>query len=257
MNSERVARYGELWEREELILAFELYCRIPFQKTKATNPDVQKLSSLLGRTPASVARKLGNLGAFDPILQSSKITGLVHTSKLDREIWDEFHDNWNELVWQANKLRQQIGQINAETITLKQPKGPSEIFRLTKQRVHQAFFRDAVLSSYNSTCCITGLTINECLIASHIVPWRVTEEYRADPTNGLCLSSTFDRLFDSGLLTITDDYRVRMSKELMRTNNPITKKIICGYDGKPLIKPNRFMPSVERLRWHRFNVFKE
>jgi putative restriction endonuclease len=256
MNSKRVTRYGELWERKELILAFELYCRIPFQKTKANNPDVQKLSILLGRTPASVARKLGNFGAFDPILQDAKIKGLVHTSKLDREIWDEFHDNWNELVWEANKLRQHLSELDAGTTAIKQPKGPSEIFRMTKQRIHQAFFRDAVVSSYNSTCCITGLTINECLIASHIVPWRVAEEYRADPTNGLCLSSTFDRLFDAGLVTITDDYSVQISKGLMQTKNPITQKIICSYHGKPLIKPNRFMPSTERLRWHRLNIFK-
>ena len=35
----------------------------------------------------------------------------------------------------------------------------------------EAFFRDAVLSSYETTCCITGLAIPECLVASHIVPW--------------------------------------------------------------------------------------
>ena len=84
--STHVSRYGDLWTREELILAFDLYCRIPFQKTKASNPEVQKLATLLGRTPASVARKLGNFGAFDPILRDAQITGLVHTGKLDREI---------------------------------------------------------------------------------------------------------------------------------------------------------------------------
>ena len=62
-------KYGEPWTREELILAFDLYCRIPFQKTKANNPDVIQLAELLGRSPASVARKLGNFGSFDPELQ--------------------------------------------------------------------------------------------------------------------------------------------------------------------------------------------
>jgi len=82
------SRYGSLWKREESILAFELYCRIPFQKTKADNPDVKELAVLLGRTPASVARKLGNFGAFDPALQRVQIRGLTHSSKLDRQIWN-------------------------------------------------------------------------------------------------------------------------------------------------------------------------
>ena len=57
-------KYGALWTRQELILAFDLYCRIPFRKTKANNRDVIELAKLLGRSPASVARKLGNFGSF-------------------------------------------------------------------------------------------------------------------------------------------------------------------------------------------------
>jgi putative restriction endonuclease len=60
-----------------LILAFELYCRIPFQRTKATDPRVKKLAGVLGRTPASVARKPGNFGAFDPQLAARNISGWV------------------------------------------------------------------------------------------------------------------------------------------------------------------------------------
>jgi putative restriction endonuclease len=73
MSSDSVQpRYGVPWSRNELILAFELYCRIPFQKTKASNSEVQELAKILGRTPASVARKLGNFGAFDPELRKAK-----------------------------------------------------------------------------------------------------------------------------------------------------------------------------------------
>ena len=57
-------KYGLKWERDEVILAFDLYCRIPFKKTKANNPQVIELSKILRRTPASVARKLGNFGSF-------------------------------------------------------------------------------------------------------------------------------------------------------------------------------------------------
>lgn len=249
-------RYGDPWTRKELILAFDLYCRIPFNKTKTSNPEVQKLAALLGRTPASVARKLGNFGAFDPTLRNAEITGLIHTSKLDREIWDEFHSNWSTLVWQANKLHRSFEKQRGKTAVGRRPSGPSETFRITKQRIHQAFFREAVISSYSETCCVTGLRIRECLIASHIVPWSIDEEHRADPTNGLCLSSTFDRLFDAGLISITDDLRVCVSRILMHATIPSTEELISKYNGKPMITPNRFMPSAERLEWHRSNVFR-
>jgi putative restriction endonuclease len=253
----RESRYGELWSREELLLAFELYCRIPFQKTKANNPAVKELANLLERTPASVARKLGNFGAFDPALQKLDIIGLTHTSKLDREIWDEFHADWNNLVWEANILRNKLGQPPPADRAIKPPSGPSETTRLTKQRVHQAFFRDAVLSSYEVTCCITGLAVPECLVASHIVPWSEDERFRTDPTNGLCLSATFDRLFDAGLMTITSDLIIRFSSRVVRSQTLVTQDLLLRYHGRPIRTPHRFLPSMERIEWNHKNRFKE
>jgi hypothetical protein len=202
-SGKKPAKYGYPWTRDELILAFELYCRIPFKKTKANNTEVQKLASLLKRSPSAVARKLGNFGAFDPELQRQNISGLTHYSRLDREIWDEFHKDWNRLVFETHNLHKSLGDLKSQSVQLKQPTGPSERIRSVKQRVHQSFFRQAILSSYEDRCCITGINVTECLIASHIVPWNVEEKYRTDPTNGLCLSATFDRLFDTGLITIS------------------------------------------------------
>lgn len=251
------SHYGALWNREESLLAFELYCRIPFQKTKATNPAVRELAHLLGRTPASVARKLGNFGAFDPALQEVNIRGLTHTSKLDREIWDEFHADWNGLVWEANLLRKKMGQIPPVDQAIRPPNGPSETVRLTKQRVHQAFFREAVLSSYEATCCVTGLAVGECLIASHIVPWSEDERFRTDPTNGLCLSATFDRVFDAGLMTVTSNLIIRFSSHVMKLQNSVNQELLLRYHDRPIRKPCRFLPCVERLEWHLKNRFKQ
>ena len=98
-----------------------------------------------------------------------------------------------------------------------QPQGPSEKEITRRARIHQAFFRAAVLSSYDETCCITGLRIPQCLIASHIRPWSTDAQFRTDPRNGLCLSATFDRLFDYGLMTITDDLYVVISNRLRKS----------------------------------------
>jgi len=250
------ARYGALWTREESILAFELYCRIPFQRTTANNPAVKELARLIGRTPASVARRLGNFGALDPELRQKAISGLTHTSKLDKQVWEEFHADWNELVWMANQIRENLRLGSQTAPSLTQPSGPSEILRMTKQRAHQGFFRDAVLSSYATTCCVTGLTIPECLIASHIVPWSENERYRTDPTNGLCLSATFDRLFDTGLMTVTPELVVRFSPRIADSKNSIVEDLLCRYRGQPIRRPERFLPAAQHLVWHQQNRFK-
>jgi len=251
-------RYGILWSRDELILAFELYCCIPFRRTKANNPRVRELAQLLQRSPAAVARKLGNFGAFDPVLREQNISGLGHGSQLDRQIWDEFHSDWNGLVFEAHKLRCSIMSLRPDEpeAALTAPVGPPERIRTTKERVHQSFFRQVVLSSYEATCCITGLKIAECLIASHIIPWSENECYRTDPANGLCLSATFDRLFDRGLLAITSDYTVEVAPSLLQSGDRATSKLILNYHMKPIILPRRFPPSKQHLNWHYTNVYQ-
>jgi putative restriction endonuclease len=135
------------------------------------------------------------------------------------------------------------------------PQGFSERGAFRKNRVHQTFFRDAVLSSYEDTCCITGLKIKECLVASHIVPWSLSEKYRTDPHNGLCLSATFDRLFDRGLITLTADLEIVVSGSLLKNRDKRIQELVCKFHGVPMIRPRRFLPSQDHLHWHRNNLF--
>lgn len=251
----RPANDGQPWTREQLILAFELYCRIPFQRTKATDSRVKELAALLHRTPASVARKLGNFGAFDPQLAARDISGLSHGSKLDKAIWDEFHADWNGLIVRAHDLRREREPHKRGDGPLVAPTGPSERIVTVKQRLHQAFFRDAVISSYNNRCCVTGLPLVECLVAGHIIPWSMDEHRRADPTNGVCMSATFDRLFDSGLLTIEDDLTLCVSGRVRKLKDQAAADLVSTRHGQRIIPPARFYPDPVCLRWHREHVF--
>ncbi len=258
----RPEKYGALWNREELILAFGLYCRIPFKKTKANNPDVIALAKALNRSPASVARKLGNFGSFDPELHRQPVQGLAHSGKLDREIWNEFNNNWNQLIIEERRLRDELPlkkEMMEEEVEedFFQPQGPSEKETKVKARIHQAFFRETILSSYEDTCCITGLRIRECLIASHILPWSKDERFRTDPHNGLCLSATFDRLFESGLIAISEDLTIMISTRLMHSGEKRTREMICAFHGVPIIRLRRFLPSPTHLEWHRKIVFQK
>src|SRR5690554_1061065 len=97
-------KYGTKWTWDETTLALYLYCQIPFERTKRTEPAVRRLASLIGRTPSAVARKLGNLGAFDKRLADQGISGLSHTSRLDREVWEQFEGRWEQLVETSSRI---------------------------------------------------------------------------------------------------------------------------------------------------------
>ena len=246
---------GTLWTREQLILAFDLYCRIPFRATKANNPKVKELASLLHRTPASIARKLGNFGSFDPRLSAQNIVGLSHGSHLDRRIWEKFHNDWGALVSEADTIRSRLTpELWQKALVF--PDGPSERLVSAKARLHQSFFRDAVLSSYERRCCITGLAIEQCLIAGHIIPWSVDIQQRANPRNGICLSATFDRLFECGLITLSDELVVDVSPRLLRSADPVVVQMVISRHGQSIIPPSRFSPDVACLQWHLQNLFQ-
>ena len=255
--SARPSNDGQPWTREQLILVFELYCRIPFARTKANDSRVKEVAAIVRRTPGSVARKLGNFGAFDPHLAARRISGLTHGSKLDRAVWDEFHQDWGGLVLLAHDIRRALAPGAPAELTLAAPQGPSERVATVKQRLHQSFFRDAVLSSYNGRCCVTGLPIAEALVAGHIIPWSVDERRRADPTNGVCLSATFDCLFDCGLVAIEDDLTVCVSRSVRDLTDRAAIDLVSARHGQKIIAPSRFFPDPECLRWHRENVFRD
>ncbi|KAA3663371.1 MAG: HNH endonuclease [Chloroflexi bacterium] len=255
-------KYGTGWSREETILALYLYCQLPFAKTKRTTPEVIELANVIGRTPSAVARKLGNFGPFDQNLAKQGIKGLTHYSKLDKQIWDEFSQNWDSLVDLAQDLmsRYKLDEQDwlEESTNLPRKNASllvTEVETTTLVRKGQGFFRRAVLSSYNQQCCICGLDLKQLLIASHIVPWSVREETRLDPQNGLSLCVLHDKLFDTGLLTLDDSLKVKISHNVNSSTSNVTQQLILAYQGKLILLPTRFVPKSEYLDWHRQNVF--
>ena len=75
------------WTREETIVAFNLYCKIPFNEVTKTNPLIMEFAPKINRTPSALGMKISNLARLDPELQKRGISGLVNGSKLDEEIW--------------------------------------------------------------------------------------------------------------------------------------------------------------------------
>lgn len=248
------------WTRDEEVLAFALYCKVPFGKIHAHNPSIKALASMLGRTPASVSMKMCNFARFDPLLQSRGITGLKNGSRLDAEVWFEFSANLELLEMRSKEVFQKFGiQENHIDEALLLPAG-EEVEQVVHSRVNQSFFRQVVLLSYRNTCCITGIAIPELLNASHIKPWKVSDPLteRTNPQNGLCLNALHDRAFDRGLITLDSDYKVILSKQIRDFfNSNEIREYFIKYEGKCIRLPYRFLPSKEFLAFHNEYIFEK
>ncbi len=249
------------WTKEQTIVAFNLYCKIPFQKASSTNPDIVRIAKIIGRSPNSVKMKIGNFGSFDPELKRKGIVGLANASALDKEVWDEFNGDWEKLAFESERLIAEFSHQNIEQVSgidlSNLPIGESKE-RLVKTRVNQNFFRQTVLSAYNGICCVTGINIGELLIASHIVPWSVRADARLNPRNGLCLNALHDKAFDRGLMTVRTDYTILVSPRVHKEDvSESVRRWICDFDGRKIILPERFVPDAEFLEYHNEHVFQQ
>ena len=247
------------WTREEHILAFNLYCKVPFTKINSSNKAIQQLAPIIGRSVGAVAMKLANFARLDPALQKRNISGLAQGAKGEEEVWNEFNGNWEELSWQSERI---LARYKGESIEKSSridvdnmPTEGKERATVVKTRVNQSFFRKTILASYNYACCITGISIPELLIASHIIPWSIDRNNRVNPSNGLCLNSLHDSAFDKGVITITPDYKVKLSKAIIENKDDYTANFFLPYQDKFINLPGRFLPEKEFLNWHNTNVF--
>ena len=122
---------------------------------------------------------------------------------------------------------------------------------LIKARVGQGLFRELLIQKYNK-CIITGITDERLLIASHIKPWRSSNNAeRLSSENGLLLSPLYDKLFDIGLISFDKNMRIIVSNDLKKDD--IGKLHIDGN-----INYIKF-PSIElqsNMEYHRDVIFK-
>lgn len=257
-------RYREKWSREETILAFDLYCKTPFSKISKTNKDIIALAELLGRTPSSVGLKMANLAHYDPELVARNVKGMANSSKLDKEIVEEFISDWEELSYQAQMIKAKYAQkdiqsLNPDVFVDTLPQGVN-IETETKVQIGQYFFRLSVLNAYGNSCCVTGMKRPELLIASHIKPWSVSDAKteRTNPCNGLCLNALHDKAFDKGLITIDKNYRIIFSSHLSDVcMDESTHDWFYHYEKKEIQLPDKFLPGKDFIEYHNDVVFQQ
>jgi hypothetical protein len=177
---------GEHWDRDELLIAMNVYEKLPFGQFDQDNPVIKDVARRLKRTPGSLAMKLSNLASLDPALKARGRKGLTGASKLDRIVWNEFRDDPAILgpvsegafrqLFSAREsdevdLVKGIGvRVRRERIPVP-PTGPTEQQATVYVRRGQQFFRQIILNAFEGRCCITGIDLRDLLVASHIMPW--------------------------------------------------------------------------------------
>ncbi len=246
------------WQREELLLALNLYCRLPFGQYHNRNPEIIKLAAYLDRTPDAVAMKLSNFASLDPYHQARGIKGLANVSQADIAIWQEFNANWNDLAAESEAVYTALDiQTNAlEPTPAELFIGATETIRSTKVRLGQNFFRKVILTSYGRKCCICEMPVSDLLVASHIVRWSDDENLRVNPHNGLCLCGIHDKGFDRGYFTIGEKYEVVISQTLNEyLPNTAISSIFKTYEGLGIHLPDKFIPDQNFLVHHRNHYF--
>ena len=245
------------WTRDELLLAFHLYCRTPFGRLHRNNPDIHELASHLGRTPSAVAMKACNFASLDPVQQDRGISGLGNASRADRELWEEFFRESEALASEMETAWERMDVSVVDPPVLDMPKlGETDQLVLIRARRVQRFFRNVVMTAYESRCAITGLAVPELLEAGHIVPWSVDPARRADPRNGIVLNSLHHRAFDRGLIGLDDSLQLMLSPALgSAESTEFQRAAFVHYEGQSITLPTRFELDREAVQYHREHIF--
>ena len=254
------------WTEDEIIIALALYYQIPFGKIHKANPLIIKVAEKLHRTPSALGMKMGNLARFDPTLRERNVSGLPNGGRLDREIWDKYYDAYDILADRYNafmggELGMEPDEAYAETGAEPTIHEAGAREQTVQARVGQNYFRNAVLSAYEKRCCMTGISIPEFLIASHIEPWKASDDKKekANPRNGLCLNALHDKAFDLGFITVDKNtLRIVVAEALKNFSklDETTKNWIVACEGESIILPHRSTPDKLFLEYHNDVVFR-
>lgn len=123
-----------------------------------------------------------------------------------------------------------------------------------RRRLGQGSFRALVTQTYQRRCAITREKILPVLQAAHIRPITAGGQHRVE--NGLLVRSDVHTLFDHGYLSVTPDYRLRVSGQLRDDFD--NGEYYYAMAGSEIWLPSRAedRPDTELLEWHGAMVFR-
>ena len=194
----------------------------------------------------------------------NKIVSKLRTKMTDNWGWKpnditEVHSALWMIMKNDNKVKSYIKTKNSfaksnkelvkefeEKVAKLHPDGGKDV--TVTQRQGQALLRKALLYLNNNRCMLTGIDNVELLRVSHIKPWKdcVNQGEQLDLNNCFLLSGLWDLAFDRGLLTFSDNGKLRLSVKLKKCS----KKFLTHKSPLVLNTEQR-----KYLQWHREHVF--
>jgi putative restriction endonuclease len=127
-----------------------------------------------------------------------------------------------------------------------------------KQRLHQAQFREAVITAYDGRCALSGLPERRLLDAAHIMSDGHEMLGQAVVPNGIPLSKIHHAAFDAHLIGIAPDYSIHVSRQLLDLSDGPMLEAIKRLHGQDLKLPMRERDRPDRKRLAmRFEQFRK
>ena len=128
----------------------------------------------------------------------------------------------------------------------------TERTREVRQRIGQDVFREALMDLWQGRCAVTGMVLpRQLLRASHCKPWsQASHSERLDPFNGLLLSVHLDAMFDTGLMSFSDEGVLLCSRHLDASVR-VHFSIVAGQRLR-FLNPGH----IPYLAWHREHLFE-
>jgi len=124
---------------------------------------------------------------------------------------------------------------------------------LIQSRIGQGDYRSRLLLEC-PYCPFTLVNDERLLVASHIKPWvSSNDSEKIDSKNGFMLTPTFDKLFDKGFISFTEDKKLLVSPWL----SPMNQKRLGIYNEKDMTYLPMDEQRVKYLKYHRENIFKD
>lgn len=192
------------------------------------------------------------------VLVVNKQTGLPSSgfgkpdrAEFERLCEEVFLYDWTSVPNPFGFSELRIGGKDPVRRLIEAPDVAEEVYSLVRDRGgRQIVFRRALLDVYRGRCAFSGSMVHEGLEAAHIVPWsQATPWERLDVRNGILLTSWHHRLFDAGLLSLDEDYRIRLNPRL----HPVSRfdqEALNGLEGTRIHLPKKqaHRPDPELIR---------
>lgn len=163
--------------------------------------------------------------------------------------------------WDAKTLKARIAFGMPDQEVLVPPEDAPErryALRHVKQRLHQASFREAIISAYNGRCALSGLSEPLLLDAAHIIADQDEQFGHPIIPNGIPLSKIHHAAFDAHLIGIDPDYRLHVSDRLLDQSDGPMLEALQRLNGGALHLPSRDKDRPDRDRLAlRFEHFQD